>query len=72
MRLAPLLDGVKLHEYPFFGTYPWYVRYAYTGVPWAAPLVTGMVGGGALALDGGSTVILSGVVGLCRLNQVDP
>ena len=55
-----------------------HVRYAYTGVPWAAPLVTGMVGGGDVSLDGGSTVVFSGVGFApspflkCALAQTDP
>jgi hypothetical protein len=36
--------------------WPWNVRYAYTGVPWATPLVTGMVGGDEVPVDGGATV----------------
>ena len=63
-----------------FGTlhYPWHVRYVYTGVPWAPPLVTGMRGGANVGLDGGSVVTFSGVGFApspflkCALAQTDP
>lgn len=58
--------------------YPWFVRYAYTGVPWATPLVTGMVNGTSVAIDGGTTIRLTGVGFApspflkCALAQTDP
>jgi len=71
-------DVVLLNSNYYTDAYPWHVRYVYTGVPWAAPLVSGIAGGDAVSIDGGATVTFVGVGFApspflkCALAQTDP
>ena len=49
----------ELDDAPTLIGFPRYTKYVLTGAPWAAPVVTGVVSGGAggtVPLDGGGTV----------------